>query len=447
MSTVCIVGLGYVGLPMACMFASHGAAVIGVDINPSVLERIGNGGVSRDEPGLRDAVRAALRSGGLRVQGQVAAADAFVIAVPTPVAHSAESAGGGADAGSRPSTDRFQARADLSYVVAAATSIAPQLRPGNLVVLESTCPPHTTEYVVRPILERGGLRAGQDFSLAYCPERVLPGRIMDELVHSDRIVGGVNATSAAAARDLYATFVRGEILITDASTAEMVKLMENTYRDVNIALANEFSLVADELGLDVREAIQLANRHPRISILQPGPGVGGHCIPVDPWFLVQAAPERTPLIQAARQVNDGMPAHVAALVVRSVAGIAQPIVACLGLSYKANVDDVRGSPAIDVVRLLTQQGYTVRVCDPHVSVAPDGTGPLCTLAQALDGADCAVVLVDHDEFRVLGPEALVPMRRPQIIDTRGALNLAVHRGPQAGEAGAAPAALGVGARA
>jgi len=356
---ICVLGLGYIGLPTASTFATHGIRVIGVDVNPEVISTLQNGEIHIYEPGLRTLVQAGLRSGNMVICDAPSTADAFVIAVPTPF--------------------KRNKRADLGYVINAAESIVPHLRPGNLVVLESTSPPNTTIGIVAPILERSGLRAGADpgeggFYLAYSPERVLPGQILRELIENARVIGGVSHASAEAGRDLYAIFVRGEIVLTDATTAEMVKLMENTHRDVNIAIANEFSRLADRFGVDVWEAISLANRHPRIKILNPGPGVGGHCISVDPWFLVEAAPDLTSLILAARKVNDAQPHFVLDVIRKALrytsaanqdmasgavlpsGGLSGRRVAVLGLAYKPDVDDLRESPAIEVARLLVTPG-------------------------------------------------------------------------------------------
>jgi UDP-N-acetyl-D-mannosaminuronic acid dehydrogenase len=330
MATICVLGLGYVGLPTAAMFAVAGHTVVGVDPSPRVQSALKNGRLHLKEPDLDALVGHALHSGRLRVATEPERADAFVIAVPTPLEP----------------TSRL---ADLSYVQQAARDIVPHLQRGNLVVLESTVPPRTTCDVLAPILAASGLQPGRDLCLAHCPERVLPGRILLELVENDRLVGGLTPACAERAAHLYASFVKGSIVRTDATTAEMAKVMENTYRDVNVALANEFARIADRLGVDVHEAIRLANRHPRVNVLRPGPGVGGHCVALDPWFLVQAAPDEAQLIRTAREVNDSQPARV----LQHLARLAQPpaAVALLGVTYKADVDDIRESPALVVASL------------------------------------------------------------------------------------------------
>ncbi len=392
---VCVLGLGYIGLPTASTLATHGLRVVGVDVNAEVVKTLRNGGVHIQEPGLRELVERAITSGNLTVSEQPEPADAFIIAVPTPF--------------------KEEKRADLSYVVSATESIVPHLRPGSLVILESTSPPRTTTDIVQPILESSGLRAGDDFHLAYSPERVLPGKIVQELIENDRVVGGVTPASSQAAHDLYALFVKGEIILSDATTAEMVKLMENTTRDVNIALANEFSRLADRVGIDVWEAIALANRHPRINILRPGPGVGGHCIGVDPWFLVEAAPDITPLIRASREVNDAQPAFVLDLVKRAVGELSGKRAAVLGLTFKENVDDLRESPAIAIAHLLKDAGAAVTAHEPYhrekTQIENIPNAP--TLEAALADAEVILLLVKHNAFTGLTPQevaALTPAR-------------------------------------
>jgi len=384
---ICVLGLGYIGLPTASTFATHGLQVIGVDVNPQIVHGLQNGVLHLYEPGLRTLVQAALRSGNLVVRGEPEPADAFIIAVQTPF--------------------REDKRADLSYVQAATEAIVPHLHRGNLVVLESTSPPLTTRNLVAPILERSGLKAGRDFHLVYSPERVLPGQILRELIENARVVGGIDRASAEAARDLYATFVRGEILLTDCTTAEMVKLMENTFRDVNIALANEFSRLADRLGIDVWEAIALANRHPRVNILRPGPGVGGHCISVDPWFLVEVAPDLTRVIRAAREVNDSQPDFVVDIVARTLGNLHGRRLAALGLAYKPDVDDLRESPAISVVQALKEAGAEVCAFEPFKPEAQvPGVQTVTTLEEALNSAEALLLLVGHTQLRALDPTVI-----------------------------------------
>lgn len=402
MKKICVLGLGYIGLPTAAMFATQGFEVIGVDVNDRVIQTLNRGDVHINEPGLKTLVRAALNSGNLRVTRQPEQAQAFIIAVPTPI-----------------TADK---RADLQYVGLAARSIAPCLRPGNLVILESTVPPGTTHKVLLPIVGESGLNPQRDLLVAHTPERVLPGRILEELVTNDRVIGGLTPEAAEAARELYTSFVQGKIHLTDATTAELVKLMENTFRDVNIALANEFALVAESIGVNVWHAIEIANRHPRVNILKPGPGVGGHCIAVDPWFLVEAAPGPAHLIAEARRLNDRMPQHIADQVRAILTGIESPKIAALGLAYKADVDDVRESPAIAVLRWLQAAGCQVRAYDPYVR---NGhlVGEVSSLTTAVEGADCLLLLTDHNEFKNLDPaEVADVMRRKVLVDTRNAVH-------------------------
>ena len=397
MDKICVLGLGYIGLPTSAMFATHGVEVVGVDINEEIVEILNNGDIHIEEPGLKTVVQAAIRSGNLRVACEPELADAFIIAVPTPI-----------------NEDKT---ADMRAVTSAADSIVPHLREGNLVILESTSPPRTTVDLVQPILEQSGLKVGEDFLLAYSPERVLPGCILNELVENSRVIGGINEASAEAGRDLYQAFVEGEIVLTDATTAEMVKLMENTYRDVNIAIANEFDRLAERFGVNAWEAIEIANRHPRVEILRPGPGVGGHCISVDPWFFVEAAPDLTPLIRTAREVNDAQPAYVVELVKRAVGGdLIGKRIAALGLAYKPNVDDLRESPAIEVVRLLQDAGAEVRAYEPFKPEAKvDGVDLALKLDEALESADVLLLLVAHQKFLKLQPSSVVETTQVRVV--------------------------------
>ena len=394
-SNICVLGLGYIGLPTASTFATHGLHVVGVDNNAHVITTLRNGGVHISEPGLGLLVREALESGRLTVNNAPVEADAYIIAVPTPFYEDKKGSYNG----------QSYRLADMRAVIAATESIVPHLRAGNLVVLESTSPPRTTIDLVRPILEQSGLKAGSDFLLAYSPERVLPGKIIQELIENARVIGGINKTSSEAGRDLYAHFVKGEIVLTDATTAEMVKLMENTYRDVNIAIANEFSRLAERFGVDIWEAIGIANRHPRVKILNPGPGVGGHCISVDPWFLVEAAPDLTELITTARHVNDEQPHFVMNLVKHAVGDdLHGKRIAALGLAFKPDVDDLRESPAIEVVELLAKAGAIVHSYEPYkLDTDILGVNSATTVEEAIRDADVLLLLVGHRELKELDP--------------------------------------------
>jgi len=406
---ICILGLGYIGLPTASTFATHGLNVLGVDISPHVIETLKKGAIHIHEPGLQRVVQAAITSGNLTVSHQPEEADAFIIAVPTPFKEHEQGKLNG----------HTYKLADMNAVTSAAEAIVPYLRKGNLVILESTSPPRTTIDLVAPILERSNLKAGSDFFLCYSPERVLPGQIMRELIENARVVGGVTPESATAGRDLYATFVKGQIIETDATTAEMVKLMENTTRDVNIAIANEFSRLAEKFGVDVWEAIQLANLHPRINILSPGPGVGGHCISVDPWFFVETAPELSSLIYHARVVNDTQPHFVVGKVKKALGELKNKKIAALGLAYKPDVDDLRESPASEVIHLLQREDAQVKAWEPFKpnAVMP-GIQMATSLEDAIQDADAILLLVKHTEFSNFQPEEIAKLTNTRIaVDT------------------------------
>lgn len=409
---VCVIGLGYIGLPTASSFATHGLTVVGVDINPAVISTLQNGGIHISEPGLRALFRAAVDSGRLTFSDRPVEADAFIIEVPTPFYE--------AEKGTY--NNQSYRLADMRAVTSATESVLPHLRPGNLVILESTSPPRTTVDLVRPILERSGLKAGIDFLLAYSPERVLPGKIIQELIEDARVIGGINRQSSEAGRDLYAHFVRGEIVLTDATTAEMVKLMENTYRDINIAIANEYSRLAERFGVDIWEAISIANRHPRVKILNPGPGVGGHCISVDPWFLVEAAPDLAELIITARHVNDRQPYFVLDLVKNALGGdLTGKRIACLGLAFKPDVDDLRESPAIEVAKLLVEAGAIVNSFEPYkLDTLIPGVNPAATVEDAIREVEVLLLLVGHLQLIELDPVVVKGLTIAQwAIDTVG----------------------------
>ncbi|KPN18309.1 UDP-N-acetyl-D-mannosamine dehydrogenase [Arthrobacter sp. Edens01] len=407
--SVAVIGLGYIGLPTAAVLAGKGLNVIGVDVKESSVEAINRGEVPFVEPDLGEAVSKAVSAGTLKATTDTPVADAYIVAVPTPF-----------------NADRT---ADLSYIEAAARSIAPQLTGDELVILESTSPPGATQHLgdylveLRPDLSLDTQSGKPVLHVAHCPERVLPGRVMIELVSNDRIVGGLTREAAEMARDLYSVFCEGEMHVTDAKTAEMAKLVENSYRDVNIAFANELSVISSRLGIDVWELIELANHHPRVNILQPGPGVGGHCIAVDPWFIVAAAPEDAKLIRQARETNDAKPEWVIAKVKELVAGRTNATVAALGLAFKADIDDLRESPAISIVASLSEQLPEVRfsVVEPHVEDLPralTGRSNVCLTAtkDAIEQADVVLLLVDHTAFKELDRALLAGKK---VIDTRG----------------------------
>lgn len=382
--SLCVIGMGYIGLPTASIFASNGIRVIGMDINADIIEGLNAGKLHIFEPGLRGLVLDSLASGRLEITTEVRPADAFIIAVPTPFYD--------------------DKRADLRAVISATESILPHLKPGNLVILESTSPPRTTVDIVAPILEKSGMKAGEDFMLAYSPERVLPGRILRELVDNARVIGGFDQTSAEAGRDLYRKIVKGDIVLTDATTAELVKLMENTSRDINIAIANEFSRLAQRFNVDIWEAIQVANLHPRVEIFRPGLGVGGHCIGVDPWFLVEAAPDTTQLIKTAREVNDAQPEFVSELIAKAAGGLGGKTIAFLGLAYKPNVDDLRESPARHLAHRLQDLGAVVYAYEPYKKDAGlHNINQVESLDAALIDADVIVLAVGHEQFKDLDP--------------------------------------------
>ncbi|WP_019482979.1 UDP-N-acetyl-D-mannosamine dehydrogenase [Arthrobacter sp. TB 23] len=408
-SKVAVIGLGYIGLPTAAILATNGIRVVGVDVNQETVDSVNRGEVPFVEPDLRVHVSGAVAQGNLSASTETPAADVFIVAVPTPF-----------------NDDKS---ADLSYIESAARNIAPKLAGGELIILESTSPPgatiHLGEYLIalRPDLSLNGESGRPQILVAHCPERVLPGRVMIELVTNDRIIGGITREAAEKSKVLYEVFCKGEIHLTDATTAEMSKLVENSYRDVNIAFANELSMVSKRLGVDIWELISLANHHPRVNILSPGPGVGGHCIAVDPWFVIDAAPDLTNLMRAARQVNDGMPFHVVEEVTQAVLRVDNPIVAFLGLSYKANIDDLRQSPAVDIVKRYAQNNLSVdiRLVEKHIDNIPQVLRVHPNIRhQELDGAladaNVVVLLVDHSEFTEVSLSSLVGKK---VIDTRG----------------------------
>ena len=415
-TTVSVIGLGYIGLPTAAVLADHGLSVIGVDVNQSAVDTINAGDIHIVEPGLQQVVSKAVTNGYLKAVIRPETADAYLMAVPTPFLEGHE--------------------ADLSYIKAAAKALAPVLKKGDLVVLESTSPVGTTEQLsewladFRDDLSFAHQSDDADVDVAYCPERVLPGKVLEELVDNDRVIGGLSPRSSERAAALYKTFLKGECLLTNARTAEMSKLTENSFRDVNIAFANELSLICDHLDINVWELIGLANHHPRVNILQPGPGVGGHCIAVDPWFIVSSCPEHARLIRTAREVNDGKPSWVRGKIQQAVAkqALAQGkneddiTVACLGLAFKPDIDDLRESPALLIAQSVAVEhpGETV-VVEPNIALSanPVRGAELVTLEDAMHAADVIVLLVDHAPFKQL---TRAQLEAKSWVDTRGVID-------------------------
>ena len=407
---VCVVGLGYIGLPTAAIIARAECPVLGIDISQDVVDTINRGEIHIEEVDLDGLVRGVVQRGLLKASTQVAPADVFVIAVPTPFEKDGKHS------------------PDTSYVMAAATEVAGVLKKGDCIILESTSPVGTTEAMrdliagLRPDLKLPGLTdETPDVSISYCPERVLPGKILEELTHNDRSIGGITPRCARKALAFYKRFVRGTCVTTDARSAEMTKLVENAYRDVNIAFANELSMISDAMNLDVWEVIKLANRHPRVNILSPGPGVGGHCIAVDPWFIINGAPEHSPLIRQGREVNDAKMHHVVARAEALIEANPGVPVACLGLAFKANIDDFRESPARFVAsRLARKFGEQVKIVEPYAADLPiefGSTGAeLVDLDYALEQCSILIVLVDHDIFKAVPVEERAGAL---VYDTRG----------------------------
>lgn len=404
LANVGVIGLGYIGLPTATILADHGVRTVGMDVSVQTVEAVNDGEVPFVEPGLREVLKRTVDIGMLTATLEVPEADAYIVAVPTPF-----------------TDDRS---ADLSYIEQASRNIAPKLRGGELIILESTSPPGATEHMLDVILSERTDLTREDLLVAHCPERVLPGKIMDEMITNDRIIGGVTSEAAVAAADLYRSFCTGELLLTDAKTAEMAKLTENSFRDVNIAFANELSLICDKLGIDVWELISLANHHPRVNILQPGPGVGGHCIAVDPWFIVDAAPEESRLIRTARETNDAKPEWVLGRVQQALESCGtRPTVALFGLAFKPNIDDLRESPSLQIAEKLALRVDNVNILavEPHIEELPATLSKmkhvsLARTQEALETADIAVLLVDHDVFKVIPRSQL---EGKVVIDSRG----------------------------
>ena len=391
------IGLGYIGLPTSIMFAKHGIDVIGVDVQQEVVDSLNHGKIHIEEPGLQEALEEVMETGKFKASTQPEKADAFIIAVPTPNKE-----------------DQYKS-IDLKYVLSAVENMIPYLEKNNTVIVESTIAPRTTDDHVKPLLEKAGFTIGEDLFLVHCPERVLPGQIMHELIYNNRIIGGVTEACKQAGANVYKTFVQGELILTDAKTAEMSKLMENTYRDVNISLANELVKICTKLGINALDVIEMANKHPRVNLHSPGPGVGGHCLAVDPYFIVAEAPEQAKLIYQARDINVSMPSFVVEHVRKILGGFEDKKITVFGLTYKGNVDDVRESPAMDIYGELKAAGAKEVVAyDPHVKkdwVEQD-------IKVAVKNSSIVLVLTDHSEFKSIETNDLAGMAVKQIFDTK-----------------------------
>lgn len=409
---ICVLGLGYIGLPTASIIATHGFPVLGVDINNAIVKSVNHGKTHFLEPNLEVAIKSAINSGNLVAATKPQKADVFIIAVPTPFKET--------------NNNKIP---NIDYVLDATRSIIKYLKPGDLLIIESTVPVGTSEIIAellaqqRPDLITAKIKPKFTIShssiyIAHCPERVIPGNTIRELIENDRIIGGINAESAAVAKNFYQTFIKGDITVTDSKTAELCKLVENSYRDVNIAFANELALHCDQLGLNVWEVINLANKHPRVKILQPGPGVGGHCIAVDPWFLIHSSKKHTTIIKAARKVNDSMPFFVVKKIKAAALKFKSPIIGCLGLAYKNDIDDLRESPAVKVVAMLRKAKIgKVLVCEPNLPTSKEYK--LATISEIVQLSDIIVILTKHREFLQIHKNQL---KNKIIIDTRGLWN-------------------------
>lgn len=394
---ICIIGQGYIGLPTAALFAKNGCEVLGVDVNKEVISNLNKGQIHIEEPGIEDIIKEAVAKGHYSASLNPEEADAFIITVPTPYI-------------------KENLSCDLSYVVDACKSILAHIKKGNTIIIESTIAPMSTDEIIKPIFEDEGFTIGKDLYLAHCPERVLPGQIMKELVHNDRIIGGITSECSEKAANVYKTFVKGKLMKTEAKTAELSKCMENTFRDVNIALANELAKIGAEIGVNTLDVIEMANKHPRVNIHSPGPGVGGHCLAIDPYFIYAKAPETANIIKLARDTNNSMPGFVTQKtgeILHKEDSDAEKI-AILGVAYKGNTDDDRESPAYQIISGLKSAGFKIAIHDPHIA-NPD----YLTLKDTVKDASIAIILSDHNEFKDLDYELLKSnMKTAILFDTK-----------------------------
>ncbi len=397
MRKICILGMGYIGLPTACMIANNGYEVLGIDVDDNIINKLNTGKLHIEEQDLEEIFLKALSDNKLRVSNKLEKSDVYIIAVPTPL--------------------NKNNKADLSYVISASETIKNYVTKENLIILESTSPPGTTRDIVGDIIsKKNGLIAGNDYYLAYCPERVLPGKIIYELVNNNRVIGGINKKSAEFAKEIYSSFVKGNIYLTTLETSEFIKLAENTYRDVNIAFANELSEICNDYHINIWDVIKYANMHPRVNILNPGPGVGGHCIAIDPWFILENIERKNTLIEKCRNINNSRPHVIAERILNIIDGIGNPKVTIFGVAYKENVGDTRESPALAIIKELSKKGVSIAVFDP---VATNYKGKLSNLNDALEGSDMLVLFVGHDEFKKINPREIAKiMRNRNIFDTR-----------------------------
>lgn len=400
MEKICVIGIGYVGLPTAAMFASKGHKVIGYDLNEKAVNALNRGEIIIEEPGLLDLIKKVVSEGNLKAQTTCPDdSDVYIIAVPTPI-----------------NEDKT---ADMSYVESATRAIVPALRKGNIVILESTSPPKTVEDLMLPILKESGLEIGEDILVAHSPERILPGKVLEELRTNSRIVGGINRKSSEAVKKIYESIVEGEIFITTSTTAEICKLMENTFRDVNIALANELAKMSEELGVNAWEVIRLANQHPRVNLLSPGPGVGGHCIALDPWFLVEKS-EKAKLIKQSRIINDSMPEFVFEKIKAILNGFNSQTITICGVTYKPNIDDVRESPIMHLIDLLKKENVNIKICDTHAGEKVENN---FEFMESVKDSSLIILGVNHDEFKDINFEETASlMKEKNILDTRNYWN-------------------------
>lgn len=394
---ICIVGQGYIGLPTAALFAKNGCEVLGVDVNEEIVNKLNQGIAHIEEPGITEAIKNAVEKGHYHASLKPEEANTFIITVPTPYV-------------------KEDLSCDLSYVISACNSILPVLNKGNVVIIESTIAPMSTDEVIKPIFENEGYIIGEDLFLAHCPERVLPGQIMEELVNNNRIVGGITPECTRKAADVYRTFVKGEIIETEAKTAELSKCMENTFRDVNIALANELAKICAEIGVNALDVIEMANKHPRVNLHSPGPGVGGHCLAIDPYFIYAKAPETAKIIKLARDTNNSMPGFV----IENTGKILSKIdpdahkISVFGVSYKGNTDDARESPAFEIIAGLKSAGYEIDIHDPHFD-NPDYKD----FDEATKDSSLILILTDHNQFKDLDYETMDKNMKTKIIfDTK-----------------------------